>query len=116
MIFSVGASVKSNYKIPLPDAHNVVWDHKRNVLYAAGANRLNVYAYNNDGRKPELIVKKTYTIPSTGARSFPYGSEIELWLSNHHSVFRFNVETGRFKKEVDLEDVETVSSGPMDGR
>lgn len=118
MIFTVDsyindASAQSG-KILFEDVHNVVWDHARQVLYAAGKDKLKVFTYNGSCNSPGLTLKKTYTMPQGNAHDlFPvYGSTTDLWLTNSGYIYRFNVETGAFSLQKTLSAVKSVSSGP----
>ncbi len=100
--------------IAFPDVHNVVWDHARQQLYAAGKNILRVYSYNNSCRSPALTLKKTWTMPQGNAHDlFPvHGSTTDLWLTNSSYIYKFNVVTGAFTLQKTLSAVKSVTSGP----
>ncbi len=81
------------------DVHNVVWDHARQQLYAAGKNIIRVYSYNNSCRSPALTLKKPWTSCPKAMRTifFPvHGSTTDLWLTNSGHIYKFNVVTGAF--------------------
>ncbi|WP_315817678.1 DUF6528 family protein [Paraflavitalea speifideaquila] len=100
--------------IAFEDVHNVVWDHARQRLYAAGKNKLKVFTYNGSCRSPKLTLQTTYTMPEGNAHDlFPvHGSTTDLWLTNSGHIYKFNVSTGVFTLVKTISSVKTVSSGP----
>lgn len=100
--------------IAFEDVHNVVWDHARQQLYAAGKNKLKVFTYNGSCSAPKLTLKTTYTMPEGNAHDlFPvHGSTTDLWLTNSGHIYKFNVTTGAFTLVKTISAVKTVSSGP----
>src|SRR5699024_9501371 len=71
VIFHVDTTVPPNkvYKkiIHIPFAHNVVWDKKRKVLWAAGDDHLYKLQYNFNCEKPNLIKKDSFPLPGNNA-------------------------------------------------
>lgn len=117
-IFSVDSYINDQSAqtgpIAFEDVHNVVWDHQRQVLYAAGKNKLKKFSYNGSCMSPSLTLLATYTLPQGNAHDlFPvHGSTTELWLSNSNYVYKFNVVTGTFTLVKTLSKVKSVTSGP----
>ena len=69
-------------KIPLPFAHNVVWDKKRNLLWSAGKNKLYSFKYNFNCEHPDLRVVDSTLLPDTDAHDlFPMFDKDSLWLT-----------------------------------
>ncbi len=102
-------------KIVFPDVHNVVWDHKNKLLWAAGRNKLKAFSYNMNCKKPELTLKRTYTLPNNGYAHelYPvFGSTTQLWLSSSTQVYRFDTNNGAFTLVKTVTGVKSVSSGP----
>jgi hypothetical protein len=118
MIFTVDSYINDESaqsgKITFTDVHNVVWDFKNKLLWAAGQNKLKAFSYNNSCRNPGITLKKTYTMPEGNAHDlFPvHGSTTELWLTNSGHVYKFNVTTGAFTLSKTISAVKSVSSGP----
>lgn len=102
MIFTVDSYINDESAQTAPiafeDVHNVVWDHARQQLYAAGKNKLKVFTYNGSCGSPKLTLKASYTMPEGNAHDlFPvYGSTTDLWLTNSGHIYRFNVTNGSF--------------------
>lgn len=105
----------SSKKIPLPFAHNVVWDKKRNVLWSAAKNKLYSLRYNFNRERPDLSIIDSITLPATDAHDlFPMFGKDSVWLTTVSSVFKFAPSTktitavsGNYTKNV-----KSVSSGP----
>lgn len=106
-------------KYDFPDVHNCVWDKKRELLWAAGKNRIRAYKYNNDRQNPALTLFKTVNMPQGNAHDlFPvYGSTDELWLSNSSHIYRYNITTNKFIESKTsagaiIPTVKSINNGP----
>ena len=91
--------IKVNTK-KLGNAHNVVWDAKRNCLYATGTIQSGVtavfrFTYNGDKASPLLEGQKriyTFDHESGGHDLFPiFGSSDQLWLTAASAIYRIDV-------------------------
>lgn len=90
--------------VPLKDAHGVLWDERREVLWAVGWDILTAYTVtlNSDG---SIDVRENTNlrtvIPSTGAHDLApvYGTENELWISTWDCVYRFKTDTMTFSTD-----------------
>ena len=111
---------KSN-TIKLGNAHNVVWDKKREFLYATGTIKDGVTAlfrlqYNGERNNPKLIGQKriyTFEKESGGHDLFPvYGEENKLWFTAASAVYQFDVseEMPICEKIFSLEDIKSISN------
>ncbi|MCD2424264.1 DUF6528 family protein [Niabella pedocola] len=118
MIFTVDSYINDQSSqvkaADFEDVHNVVWDHARQQLYAAGKDKLKVFTYNGSCSAPKLTLKATYTMPQGNAHElFPvYGSTTDLWLTNSGNIYKFNVTSGAFTLIKATGSVKSVSSGP----
>ena len=66
-------------KIHLQDAHNVVWDKKRELLWAAGKDKLYSFKYNFNSSMPNLILVDSIRLPDTGSHDlFPMWKRLSL--------------------------------------
>lgn len=101
--------------IPLPFAHNVVWDHKRQVLWSAGEDQLYKLRYNFNCAQPDLVIVDSVALPGQEAHDlFPdYGKDI-LWLTNPEGVYRIDMKTFAVSPAgfPVHENIKSVSSGP----
>ena len=90
-------------KIPLPFAHNVVWDKKRNILWSAAKNKLYSFKYNFNCGHPDLKVVDSTLLPDTDAHDlFPMFDKDSLWLTTVHGVFKIDPST---KKVILLQEI-----------
>lgn len=111
------AGVSPGYKkiIPLPFAHNVVWDKQRQTLWSAGGNHLYKLEYNFNHAKPGFIKKDSMELPGNDAHDlFPVYGKDALWLTNTGGVYTIDLET---KKVFPVhfaytKNIKSVSSGP----
>ncbi len=104
--------------IPLPFAHNVVWDKKRQVLWSAGDNHLYQLQYNFNRQKPDLIKKDSFQLPGNDAHDlFPVYGKDSLWLTNTSGVYTIDMETKRVRPAdfAFTKNIKSVSSGPPAG-
>lgn len=105
-------------KMTLGDAHGVLWDPEREVLWAVGRNVLTAYrvTLNNDGSV--TVTEDTSlkaTIPSGSAHDLApvYGNKNELWITTGSHVYRYNKTEKTFS--VDYEGHEILDIGGVKG-
>lgn len=86
--------------LKLGNAHNVVWDRKKECIYAtatiqAGVTALFRMKYNGDRNNPQLTNQTriyTFDKESGGHDLFPvYGEEDKLWLTAASAVYKFDL-------------------------
>lgn len=97
-----GTMVKKSTK-KIGNAHNLVWDAKRQCIYTTGTinnagksvTALFRFKYNNDKDNPALINQaRIYTFDNEkgGHDLFPvYGETDRLWLTAEHGVYQFDM-------------------------
>lgn len=102
-------------KIYLPQAHNVVWDKRRQVLWSASGDKLYAFQYNFNCTHPDLKKIDSIHLPLDHPHDlFPvYGRDL-LWLTTVKEMFKINpatrtVETVKGKYTANIK---SVSSGP----
>lgn len=102
--------------IAIDFGHNVVWDHKNQVLWSAARSKLNKYQYNFNCDQPDLTLIESLDIPGTDAHDlFPVYNENALWLSMSKNVYKFDIATKTFARASVLQEkIKSVSSGPSD--
>ncbi len=99
--------------IVLDDAHNVVWDKQRQVLWSAGTNKLFAYTYNFNCKEPDLILKETITLPESGCHDlFPVYGEDALWLSTSYKAWKVDMKTKVVKEMAAIKRIKSLDSGP----
>lgn len=99
----------------IKDGHNVVWDRKRQQLWATSGDTLKAFAYNNNCNKPELVESGKVMLPNPGAHDlFPVFGEDALWFTNIFNIYKFDLRTKTFKPfpTIHEKDIKSVSSGP----
>lgn len=109
--------------IKLGNAHNVVWDKKRECLYTtatiqAGVTALFRLKYNGDRLSPKLTNQTriyTFEKESGGHDLFPvYGEEDKLWLTAASAVYKFDISTAEptCEKVYETADIKSICNGP----
>lgn len=97
----------------LDDAHNVVWDKQRQVLWSANKDKLVAYTYNFNCKAPDLSVKETIDLPAGGCHDlFPVYGEDALWLSTSTKAWKVDLKTRNIKESSALPRIKSVDSGP----
>lgn len=77
-------------------AHGLVWDYKRNVLYAIAGQSLRTYEISGlDSRKPELKLAKTVSTPYSGLHDLTRVDDDNLCVAGNHA-YLYNIVTGKF--------------------
>ncbi len=76
-------------------AHGAVWDHKRQLLWAIGGNKLWAFTYNFDKDNPMLtpVSSKKYEIEPSGHDLYPVPGEDKLYFTSKN-LWVFDIATG----------------------
>jgi len=83
--------------LALPSAHGVVWDFKRNQLWALGLDTLYAVKYLAT-EPPSLSIAERYALPShEGHDLFPRMNGKTLFVTTQKSAYDFYPETGAFR-------------------
>ncbi len=94
----------------LPSAHGVVWDFKRNLLWALGLDTLYAVKYFVSGA-PALSIVAQYALPThEGHDLFPRKNGKTLFVTTKTSVYDFDPQTGAFHPFEPLSKLEDVKS------
>lgn len=92
-------------EIVLEDAHGVLWDDEREILYAIGSNTLEAYTVKQDNTKIKVtkVADQCATIPTEGAHdlSADYSNPDRLILSTISKVYSYDKNTGEFTSAYD---------------
>jgi hypothetical protein len=105
----------------LHSAHGVVWDAKRERLWAIGFKELRCYALKDwNSKTPSLALEKTHPLPDEDGHDLSAvpGSN-DLILTTHHHTYLFDRETREFRLHPELKDklrVKGISIHPSTGR
>jgi len=101
-------------KIALADAHNVVWDNKRQLLWSAAGNKLYAYRYNFNCTQPDLALTDSITLPASGCHDlFPDYGRDSLLLSTSSKVWAVNLTARTVASISNYARIKSVSPGPL---
>lgn len=103
----------------LEDAHSVVWDETRQVLWAAGTTVLTAYKVGGTPEAPTLTEQTDLhmTLPEKTAHDlYPdYGSDGILWLTNSKGIFKIDVVNKTYTSAYDGADVISIKKAKSCG-
>lgn len=100
-------------KIILADAHNVVWDNKRQLLWSASINKIYAYRYNFNCSNPDLALVDSISLPVSGCHDlFPIYGKDSLWLSTSNQVWMVDIKKKTVTQASAQPRIKSVSSGP----
>ena len=95
-IYNSAKSEVSLANADLYSGHGVVWDYKRNVLYAAGGNVIKIFRINGLGTdKPSFELVKSITAPQGGIHDINRVDDNTITVAGS-KAYLFNVETEQF--------------------
>jgi hypothetical protein len=90
-------------KVTLEDAHGVLWDDEKQVLWAIGRTVLAAYRVTLDGTKVTVTEETSLraTIPSDWSHDLApvYGNTDALWISTGSHVYQYIKSTGKFSTD-----------------
>ena len=99
--------------IDLEDAHGVVWDDERQLLWAHGRDTIVAFQYNFDRHNPMLTPVRTIQVPDPsffgGHDLYPRHNGKELFVTCEKKVSILNPEDGTLKELFPLADVKSIS-------
>jgi hypothetical protein len=121
VLFDLSRPDRPVWETPLPSAHGVLWDEKRQCLWALGLAELRCYEPKDwASQKPSLTVKASYPLPDEGGhdlQAVPQSSDLAVTTGRH--VYLFDREQRRFRLHPELggkANVKCVSVHPVSGR
>ncbi len=89
-------------------AHGVVWDEKRNSLYALGYDILREYKIQNG---KELQLHTEWKLPGAGGHDLQFHPDKNhLFITEHDGAWIFNIDQVEFKKIADFPDAANIKS------
>jgi hypothetical protein len=87
-LFDRGRSDKVIQSVPLTAAHGVVWDAKRNILWALGETQLLRLKLKNDSSAPRLEIDKRIDLPGPIGHDLQISKNCDvLWVTTTKAVF-----------------------------
>ncbi len=108
MLFDMNQSSEILDSDSLYSAHGVVWDEKRNSLYALGYDVLREYKIQN-GKK--LILKDEWKIPGISGHDLLLAPDGEkLFITEHTGAWEFDLKNSEFTKIIKFPDAENIKS------
>lgn len=100
-------------KVALTDAHNVVWDKQRQLLWSASGNKLYAYRYNFNCAAPDLALADSIALPATGCHDlFPDYGKDSLLLSTSSKVWTVGLRSRAVSQISAYARIKSVSAGP----
>lgn len=100
-------------KVPLPGAHGVLYDSKREVLWTVGDKRLVRYRITGSGTGTRLHKVATKAIRGLGHDLQPvYGDPDSLWFTDTYGVYRFDIPAKTFHEVDGANGVKSYVSQP----
>jgi len=100
--------LKSWKDYDLQFAHGVVFDKKRNNIWALGVH-LNKYKY-NPNPSPSLELIQSYNIPEKSGHDLFPDNKSNLWLSTNRAIYQFNIEEETIKLIDSIRRVKSIVS------
>ena len=104
----------SFWQVPLHDAHGVLWDAKRERVWALGGRELKRYRY--DSAKAELAEEAAFAVPGDGEKQ-PGGHDLQfsaagdrLILTTMKNVYGFDLTSETFAPYAPIGEVSGVKS------
>lgn len=99
------------FKDSLYSGHGVVWNAKRQRLYALGYDELREYSLVNwDTSSPALQLEKKWKIPGISGHDLSPVSDDELLISEHEGVHSFDITSETFTPFEPLKNIKDVKS------
>jgi len=96
-IYDRNQSEKVLWKDSLYSGHGLVWNDKRQRLYALGYDDLREYSLVNwNSSSPSLKLEKKWKIPGRSGHDLSPVSDDELLISEHYGVHSFNINSETF--------------------
>jgi hypothetical protein len=121
ILYDMGRPDQPLWETPLVSAHGVVWDEKRQVLWALGLKELRCYELKDwTGEKPSLALKAGHALPDDNGhhlQAIPQSNDLVVTTGSR--VYLFDRQTRQFRPHPELGDkanVKCVSIHPVSGR
>uniref|UniRef100_A0A372IJD5 Uncharacterized protein n=2 Tax=Paracidobacterium acidisoli TaxID=2303751 RepID=A0A372IJD5_9BACT len=106
--------------LPLSAAHGVVWDRKREVLWALGGKELLQVHVSGNATHPSLVVERRVPIPPGEGHDLQIaGDAALLYVTNSKAVFEVDPETltfRRFQTFAGMKNIKSLSINPGSGQ
>ncbi|MGV3503561.1 MAG: DUF6528 family protein [Adhaeribacter sp.] len=111
-VYDLKSGEKPVFRDSLYSGHGVVWDGKRQKLFALGYDVLRQYALQNwRSAAPRLQLEKEWKIPGISGHDLqPSPDGRALLLTEHEGVWRFDLQSHQFQPFKPLEGIKNIKS------
>lgn len=114
-LYDIDQPDKCLYRDSLYSGHGVVWNAKRNSLFALGYQELRQYKLKDwQCDSPSLERVATWTLPINEGHDLSAVDDDRMLISGYEGVLWFNITTGEFSPFEPLKDVKNVKSVNLD--
>ncbi|MEY9846486.1 DUF6528 family protein [Streptacidiphilus sp. MAP5-3] len=107
----------------LAGAHGLQWDQARQLLWAAGTNRLVALAVTGSPSRPHITLKKSVVLPNQGAHDLNAVASAPnlMWVTTNSHVYQYSTPGNAFvpftgEKGIDAPGVTSISDDPATGQ
>jgi hypothetical protein len=115
---SQGSTSSTYAQFDMKDAHNVLWDPRRQVLWAVGGRQLVELRVEGSDGAPSLRLVKTTALPSDGGHDLSpvYGDVDTLQVTTVEQVYLFHKDDDRFSLLADTPNIKSINRQPGTGQ
>lgn len=110
-LYNISTPEKVIFRDSLYSGHGVVWNNKLKKLYALGYDVLREYSLLNwESDKPSLKLEQSWKIPGIGGHDLTPINDKEMIVTEHGSVWIFNIADQKFTPFEPLKNRENIKS------
>jgi hypothetical protein len=111
---SQGATSSTYTQFDIPDAHNVLWDPQRQVLWAVGGKQLVQLKVEGTDATPSLRLIATTPLPTNGGHDLSpfYGDLDTLYVTTAKQVYLFHKSSDTFTLLQDTPNIKSINRQP----
>jgi hypothetical protein len=115
---SQSATSSTYAQFGMPDAHNVLWDPQRQVLWAVGGKQLVQLKVEGEDAAPTLRLVTTTPLPTNGGHDLSpvYGDTDTLYVSTVKQVYLFHKSSNTFTLLQDMPNIKSINRQPATGQ
>lgn len=115
---SQGATSSHYAQFDMPDAHNVLWDPQRQVVWAVGGAQLVQLKVEGTDAAPTLRLIQTTPLPTLGGHDLSpaYGTTDQLYVTTEKQVYRFRKSSNTFTVLQDTPNIKSINLLPETGQ
>jgi hypothetical protein len=115
---SQGVTSSTYAQFDMPDAHNVLWDPQRQVLWAVGGKQLVQLKVEGTDAAPTLRLVATTPLPTNGGHDLSpfYGDIDTLYVTTVKQVYLFHKSSNTFTLMQDTPNIKSINRQPATGQ